>query len=121
MKSRLCWQDKKCKRNNGAPTCTVLTCTHRHCPGNGGGNIWDANWYGWLAREMQRRGVQVAMKNMPDPVNARENKWLPFIIDSLAGGVQELHNTIVVGHSSGAAAAMRLAEKHKLRGMVLVA
>lgn len=89
-------------------------------PGNGGGSVWDGNWYGWLAKELQRRGVTVGIHDMPDPVRAREAKWLPFIIDRLAGGAENLANTVVVGHSSGAVAAMRLAESHRLGGVVLV-
>eukprot|EP00928_Gymnodinium_smaydae_P046093 TRINITY_DN30686_c0_g1_i2.p1 TRINITY_DN30686_c0_g1~~TRINITY_DN30686_c0_g1_i2.p1 ORF type:complete len:240 (+),score=27.06 TRINITY_DN30686_c0_g1_i2:9-728(+) len=90
-------------------------------PGNGGGSVWQSNWYGWLAKQLQVKGVDVALENMPDPVKARESVWLPFIVDKLAGGEANLPRTVVVGHSSGAAAAMRLAEKYRLRGVVLVA
>ena len=48
---------------------------------------------------------------------AREKIWLPFIEGTL--GADE--NTIIVGHSSGAVAAMRLLEKIPLKGIVLVA
>jgi predicted alpha/beta hydrolase family esterase len=54
--------------------------------------------------------------DMPDPVEARSSIWLPYIQDVL--NVDE--NTILVGHSSGAVAAMRYAETHKLGGSVLV-
>ena len=40
---------------------------------------------------------------MPDPNVARESIWLPFIRDVLKAD----ERTIVVGHSSGAEAAMR--------------
>eukprot|EP00927_Polykrikos_kofoidii_P040070 TRINITY_DN34314_c0_g1_i1.p1 TRINITY_DN34314_c0_g1~~TRINITY_DN34314_c0_g1_i1.p1 ORF type:complete len:526 (+),score=72.16 TRINITY_DN34314_c0_g1_i1:45-1622(+) len=91
-------------------------------PGNGcSGNVREANWYGWLAYELEMRGVQVGIQTMPDPFLAREDRWLPFIVDTLAGGQMNLPRTIVVGHSSGAAAAMRLSEKHQLGGVVLVA
>ena len=91
-------------------------------PGNGGGgSIWDSNWYGWLADELKKRGVAVSLRNMPDPHYARESRWLPFITEELAGGAANLPRTVVVGHSSGAAAAMRLAEQQRLAGMVLVA
>lgn len=53
---------------------------------------------------------------MPDPYEAKEHIWMPFIEDVL--GVDE--NTIVIGHSSGAEAAMRLLEKRKALGLVLV-
>lgn len=38
-----------------------------------------------------------------DPVTARESKWLPFMKEQLKCD----ENTIIIGHSSGAEAAMR--------------
>eukprot|EP00873_Tetraselmis_striata_P018426 jgi/Tetstr1/438690/TSEL_027240.t1 len=91
-------------------------------PGNGGGgNIRDCNWYGWMEDKLRAEGYEVALRDMPDPVRASENKWIPFIVNTLAGGAENLERCLVVGHSSGAAAAMRLAEEHKLYGMLLVA
>ncbi|XP_072799851.1 serine hydrolase RBBP9 isoform X3 [Vicugna pacos] len=49
-------------------------------------------------------------------VTARESIWLPFM-------EAELHcdeNTIIIGHSSGAVAAMRYAETHQVYAIVLV-
>lgn len=48
----------------------------------------------------------------------REKTWIPFINDELGGSDPE---SVVVGHSSGAVAALRLAEKQKLRGIIVVA
>jgi hypothetical protein len=56
------------------------------------------------------------MKNMPDPYDAKESIWLPFIKKDL--GCDE--NTILIGHSSGAEATMRLLETEKVVGAVLV-
>jgi len=88
-------------------------------PGNsGGGDIRPCNFYGWAEKELQSRGLKVVLpeNGMPDPLGARESIWIPHI---LTMGADE--NSIIVGHSSGAAAALRLAEKHKLAGIVLVA
>lgn len=54
----------------------------------------------------------------PDPHVCREKTWIPFIIDELGGSDPE---SVVVGHSSGAVAALRLAEKQKLKGIIVVA
>lgn len=55
---------------------------------------------------------------LPDPHVCRERTWIPFINDELGASDPE---TVVVGHSSGAVAAMRLAERQKLKGIVVVA
>ncbi len=55
---------------------------------------------------------------MPDPYGAKEDVWLPFILNELGASDP---NTVVVGHSSGAVAALRLLEHHRLKGAVIVA
>ena len=87
-------------------------------PGNGDGDISDSNFYGWLAKKLRKHPAfdEVVLKNMPDPVRARRTIWLPFMTDEL--GADE--RTVLIGHSSGAVAAMRLLETHKLYGCVLV-
>ena len=52
---------------------------------------------------------------MPDPYYARESAWLPFMADELGCG-----GAVIVGHSSGAAAAMRFAETHRVAGLCCV-
>lgn len=84
-------------------------------PGNGAGCA-SANFYPWLATELRARGYDVALEEMPDPDVAREAVWLPFIRETLGAGP----DTLVVGHSSGACAAVRLAETDKLFGVVAV-
>lgn len=87
-------------------------------PGNGCGEVKDANWYGWMETELSKSGMfsEVVLENMPDPVEAKESIWIPFIKDEL----QVDSNTIVIGHSSGAVAAMRLLESCTLLGCILV-
>jgi predicted alpha/beta hydrolase family esterase len=82
--------------------------------GNGGGTSGDI-WLPWLERELTRMGLRVINQTFPDNVRARAQYWLPFL-ESL--GADE--HTIVIGHSSGAVAAMRYAETHKLLGSVLI-
>ena len=73
------------------------------------------NWFPYLEKELGVLGFDVKNKNFPDEVLAREKYWLPRIKEL---GADE--NTILVGHSSGAVAAMRFAEKNKILGSVLV-
>eukprot|EP00035_Acanthoeca_spectabilis_P027271 m.465973 g.465973 ORF g.465973 m.465973 type:complete len:192 (+) comp24764_c0_seq1:157-732(+) len=86
-------------------------------PGNGGGDVWECNWYAQAYAAMSGwDDVEPVLDNMPDPVRAREKIWVPFMRDKLNVGA----GTVVIGHSSGAVAAMRLAEEHQVKGLVLV-
>jgi uncharacterized protein len=84
-------------------------------PGNGGGSPQD-NWFPYLRKELEKLKVEVIASEFPDNVVARESSWIPFLKDNLRADEQ----SILVGHSSGAIAAMRLAETNKLLGSVLV-
>jgi len=92
-------------------------------PGNGcSGNIRTSSmWYGRMEKKLMSEGFEVKLSVMPDAFVARKGIWLPFIIDNLAGGIENLRNSLIIGHSSGAVAAMRLAEEHKIGGIILVA
>jgi hypothetical protein len=48
-------------------------------------------------------GIGCLLVNFPDPYYAREIYWKPFVVETL--GADE--DTILIGHSSGAACAMR--------------
>lgn len=75
------------------------------------------NWYEWLEKELLKRNFNVILEQMPDPKAARESYWVPFIRNQLK--VDE--NTILIGHSSGCQAIMRIIEKDKVHGVILVA
>ena len=98
------------------PVCFKITMRVAIVPGNGCTDVSRSLWYGWLRDKLVQQGVNARLENMPDPFVAREAVWLPFMKDEL--GCDE--TTIVVGHSSGAEAAMRFAEKNKVGGMILV-
>eukprot|EP00501_MAST-03F_sp_TOSAG23-6_P001097 GSMAST32.ASY1.ANO1.1140.1 assembled CDS len=89
-------------------------------PGNGCTNVESCNWYSWAQKELSESGFfpgGVILRTMPDPHKARRSRWLPFLLN-------ECHadsNTVVIGHSSGAVATMRLLETNRLLGAVLVA
>lgn len=83
-------------------------------PGNGDDDPQD-KWFPYVEKELGKLGVEVKNVKFPDPVLARKEHWLPFL-EKL--GADE--NTILIGHSSGAVAAIRYAENHKILGSVLV-
>lgn len=84
-------------------------------PGNGGGSPQD-NWFPEIKKTLQNAGITVIDEEFPDNDLARATYWIPFLLDELKAD----ENTILVGHSSGAIAAMRLVEKQKVLGSVLV-
>ena len=89
-------------------------------PGMGCTPVRECNWYAWLQDELEKdpsKRFTVALEDMPDPHAARESYWVPFIRDTLKFDEQ----TILVGHSSGCQAIMRIIEKHQVRGVILVA
>jgi pimeloyl-ACP methyl ester carboxylesterase len=82
--------------------------------GNGGCTAGDI-WLPWVERELAGAGLDVINQTFPDNVKARARYWMPFL-EQLGADEQ----TILIGHSSGAVAAMRYAETHRLLGSVLV-
>ena len=83
--------------------------------GNGETTIDDC-WYPSVARQLGALGLDVIARTMPMAETAPAHIWLPHIEEAL--GANE--NSILVGHSSGAIAAMRYAETHRIHGSVLV-
>lgn len=83
-------------------------------PGNGDDNPED-KWFPYVKRELEKSCIKVTNVKFPDAILARKKYWLPFL-EKL--GADE--NTILIGHSSGAIAAMRFAETHRILGSVLV-
>ena len=82
--------------------------------GNGGCTA-DDFWLPSVERELSGLGLDVVNQTFPDNVKARAARWLPYL-EALGAGA----DTVLVGHSSGAVAAMRYAETHLIRGSVLV-
>ena len=85
-------------------------------PGNGDADVYSEIWYPWITKQLEKLGMKVIAKNMPDEDLARKEYWLPFIENQLEGD----EDSILIGHSSGAVAALRYAEIHKLQGIILV-
>ena len=85
--------------------------------GNGGGSVHSDNqWFPYLKRELEKLKVRVVARDFPDSDLARAIYWLPFLKNTLKAD----KDSIIVGHSSGAVAAMRFAEKNTILGSILV-
>lgn len=83
--------------------------------GNGGSTVKD-HWLPSVESGLTQLGVHVVARTFPDNMLARKKIWLSFLENELRAD----NNTILIGHSSGAEAAMRFVEKHKILGSVLV-
>ncbi|KAH8556932.1 Alpha/Beta hydrolase protein [Umbelopsis sp. PMI_123] len=59
---------------------------------------------------------KVILRQFPDWMIGRESVWIPFLESEIKVGAED----VIIGHSTGAIAAMRYAEKHKVKGIVLV-
>lgn len=75
-------------------------------PGNGCSDVREANWYAFAETKLGSRTdiiSEVVLRDMPDPMMARESIWVPFLLEEC--GCDE--NTIIIGHSSGAGNSFR--------------
>ena len=84
-------------------------------PGNGSGCA-SSNFYPWLAAALRARGHEVVLREMPDADRARRRFWMPFVREMLRGD----EGAVLVGHSSGALAGLRVGEEARLHGLILV-
>ncbi|KAI9286349.1 putative hydrolase rbbp9 [Umbelopsis sp. AD052] len=102
-----------------------MTMTKSKCviaPGNYCEYPEESLWYPSVAeklREATKEGQpvfsKVILQQFPDWTVGKESEWIPFLEKELEIG----ENDIIIGHSTGAIAAMRYAETHKVKGIVL--
>ena len=84
-------------------------------PGNGN-TLITSNWYQYVKSELEKLGLDVIAENMPDPILARKEIWIPFIKDKLSSD----EDSILIGHSSGATAILKYLEENKCKLAILV-
>ncbi len=73
-------------------------------------------WAVWLKQKLDSRGYATHFETMPDPELARRDIWLPYLANDVKVGPTD----VIIGWSSGAVAAMRYAETHKILGSILI-
>jgi predicted alpha/beta hydrolase family esterase len=79
----------------------------------------DDNWYPWLKKELEKKGYEVLLPDLPDqrtdhPSLAKQIKFID--------GLHFLDkDTVVIGHSLGAVLGMRLGEVYKFKKLITVA
>lgn len=82
-----------------------------------------SNWFPWLKRELEKLGIETVCPDMPDPHYPMKQEWmdeLRTIVPSFA----EKDEIILIGHSLGGPAILRLLETfgkgEKARAAILV-
>ena len=91
-------------------------------PGMGCIPVKNCNFYGWLDAKIKSDSAlsekyALELRDFPDPHVCRGSVWLPFVRDELHAD----ENSVLIGHSSGAVACARYAEKYKVKGICVVA
>ena len=84
-------------------------------PGNGNASVND-NWFPYVKQELEKNHITVVAEDFPDADLARKSIWLPFLREQLNADKK----SVLIGHSSGAIAAMRYAESYPILGSMLV-
>ncbi len=80
------------------------------------------NFLPWLERELRARGFDVLIPELPNPAEPDRDAWTEALVDVCAPLTE---NDIIVGHSLGGAAALRMLEAAEARttphAMVMIA
>lgn len=79
------------------------------------------NWFPWLKEELEKKGFEVFVPQMPDADNPTIGKWLPYL-QEIVDKCDE--NTYFIGHSLGTITILKYLESlpsnQKAGGIVLV-
>lgn len=86
---------------------------------------WDGapnkDWLPWAKTELEKKGFEVIMPEMPNSQKPKIEEWVPFLAE-IVGEVGE--NTFFIGHSIGCQTIMRYLEivyPKKIGGIIFVA
>lgn len=66
-----------------------------------------SNFFPWLKNELRKLGHEVIAPDLPNPESPDPDEWIKTLVDAV-GAVDD--ETIIVGHSLGAAIALRFLE-----------
>jgi predicted alpha/beta hydrolase family esterase len=68
------------------------------------------NWFQWLKKELESRGLTVWLPELPSADRPSLNAWAKFVQKKCPFAINE--DTLIVGHSSGAILALVIAQKN---------
>jgi len=70
----------------------------------------DGNWFQWLKKELEERGMIVWLPQLPHAEQPSLREWWRFVKEQCPFPINE--ETLIVGHSSGAILALVMAENN---------
>lgn len=87
---------------------------------------WDGHpnegWYPWLKKELEQRGFEVTVPQLPEPEKPRIQNWIPALSKAVGNPDEQ---TYLIGHSMGCQTIARyletLSEEIKVGGAIFVA
>lgn len=77
-----------------------------------------SHWYPWLKKQLEKKGYQVFLPAIPTMYT--KHPHMPTQIKYLESLLKIDKETVIIGHSLGTQLAMRLAERHAYKTMILV-
>lgn len=79
-----------------------------------------SNWFPWLKTQLEQQGYEVWVPDMPGADHPMSSKWVAYLLRSS----WDFDQSLVIGHSAGAVAALYLTQSLpppiRLKGAVLV-
>jgi len=80
----------------------------------------NSNWLQWLKSELESRGFQVWVPDLPNAAYPSLIEWTDYILDNCPFDIDS--NTTLIGHSSGAVAVLILSQDfaHKIHQIISV-
>lgn len=89
---------------------------------HGWGGHSEESWFPWLKSELEKKGFEVQVPQLPDSANPRIENWIPVIAKTVGNPNEQ---TFFVGHSMGNQAIARylegLSSDKKVGGVIFVA
>ncbi len=89
---------------------------------HGWGESPESEWFPWLKKELETKGIEAAVFEMPDTENPVIEKWVGYLEKNIQNPDEEI---ILIGHSIGCQTILRylekLSENAKVGKVILVA
>lgn len=74
-------------------------------------------WYPYIKDNLEKKGYNVSIPNLPNSSQAKLEEWLYFVLNN----IKITKDTILIGHSAGAALILSILEEVKVKQAILVA